>query len=268
MKVLTDYELKKCQMEVLDNIHNYCVAQNLRYYMVYGTLLGAVRHQGYIPWDDDVDIAMPRDDYEFLLENYNKNNMSDSCVISIKNNKDYYLEFAKAYHVKTVLVEHVYNPIEIGAYIDIFPIDNMPDEVEEARQLLNRVQKIGKALRKKSYIPAASEKKNIKVFAHTLFRICVISSRYNLIDKINRLGKTYQFQKTAHAAIAVGGFSSLKEYVPSIWYGEPKLIRFEDKSFYAPAHAHELLKQWYGDYMTPPPEEQQKSHHGFVAYWK
>ena len=266
MRELTDYELKKCQMEVLENIHNYCVAQKLKYYMVYGTLLGAVRHQGYIPWDDDVDIAMPREDYEFLLVNYNKCNMSNSRVISIRDNKDYYLEFAKAYHVNTVLDEHVFKPIEIGAYIDIFLIDNMPDEAEAARQLLNEVQKAGNTLRRKSYIPADSEKKNIKVLAHILLRAGITSSRYDLIDKIDRLGKTYQFQKTEHSAIAVGGFSSLKEYVPSTWYGKPQLLKFEDKVFYAPACAHELLKQWYGDYMTPPPREQQKPHHGFFAY--
>ena len=99
---------------------------NLKYTLAYGTLLAAIRHKGYIPWDDDIDIAMPREDYETFLKTFDVENYG---VMSCWNNPHYFLTWAKVYDKRTIKIEDAYNPdgLEIGFNIDIFPLDSVDD---------------------------------------------------------------------------------------------------------------------------------------------
>jgi lipopolysaccharide cholinephosphotransferase len=267
VKQLSESELKASQLRTLQMVHDYCSAAGLKYYMVYGTLLGAVRHHGYIPWDDDIDIAMPRKDYETFIHYFNHNSKNNAIrCIHIDLNPDYYLDFAKVYDTQTLLIERVYHPVTIGAYIDVFPIDAMPDDQYEASVLLLKIQEKELELKKHNSIGEGNGKR-IKTFIHNIERLTLRDRRENTIKEIDKLGKSFSGCLSEHAAIAVGGFPMLKEYVPKEWYGEPQLMEFEKCFLYAPAKPHELLTQWYGDYMTPPPIEKQHSHHNFDAYW-
>ena len=127
---LAPAEIKSLQMEILCSIHNFCVNNNIRYSLAYGTLLGAIRHKGYIPWDDDVDILMPRPDYEKFLKlypGYNKNHTVQTYI----NDDSYYLAFAKVYDNRTELIVF---PTRTGVFVDIFPVDGLPDSVELSRR--------------------------------------------------------------------------------------------------------------------------------------
>lgn len=129
-------ELKSIQLGILKDVHDYCSSTNITYWLAYGTLLGAIRHNGYIPWDDDIDIAMPREHYEKFIQSYKKKN---TVVYSCSNNKKYILHFAKVYDTRTILKEYANMNIETGVYIDIFPIDNVPDFKKQQDQLCRKI---------------------------------------------------------------------------------------------------------------------------------
>lgn len=266
-RALTAQEIKQCQLDVLEEIHAFCLKNGLKYYMVYGTLIGAVRHQGYIPWDDDIDIAMPREDYDCFIKTFNGSKPEVSKCIHFSIEPGYYLDFAKVYDKRTRLIELVNKPVEIGAYIDVFPIDVMPDDTAQAEAHLRKILEQEKLLRKHNQT-GSGKGRALKSLVHDLERLPLKGNRLQCIRKIEELGTAFRGQKTGHVSIAVGGFALLKDYVPAEWYAEPVLVPFEGTQFCAPAKAHELLTHWYGDYMTLPPEQEQQSHHIYNAFWK
>ncbi|MBR4910468.1 MAG: LicD family protein [Clostridia bacterium] len=268
MVELTVEELKKCQAEALKEVHDYCIKNGIKYYMVYGTLLGAVRHKGYIPWDDDIDIAMPRADYERFIKEFNSSNSDAAYVVDISNNSDYYLDFAKVCHKNTVLIEHVYKPTPIGAYIDLFPLDFMPESEEQRAEFSGKLFKLKKKLVNKNYTPPYDKNNPLKIAAHIVVRTLTFASRKKTIKKIDELRKTYINNNTGLVEIAPGAFLKNVNSPSFDSFGEPILIQFEEYMFCAPKDYDFLLKKWYGDYMTPPPEAERVSHHGFKVYWK
>ncbi|MBR5923415.1 MAG: LicD family protein [Clostridia bacterium] len=268
MVELTAEELKKCQLDTLKEVHDYCEKNGLTYYMIYGTLLGAVRHKGYIPWDDDVDIGMPRADYERFIAEFNKSDSDTAYVVDISTDKDYYLDYAKVCHKKTLLIEHVHKPSEIGAYIDVFPIDACPADPVQAQKLFDSVRSARKALVKKNYMAPLDYKLSVKVIAHYIFRFLTFKSRVNIINGINKRGKAFAGYNTGFVMLAVGTAVLHKSYIPDSYFGNPVPLRFEEYTFNAPAKSDSLLTYWYGDYMTPPPPEKRISQHGFKVYWK
>lgn len=118
-------EVKKLIFDILVDFDEYCSAHNLSYSLAGGTLLGAVRHKGFIPWDDDIDIYMPREDFEYIIKNYNKHNKSDYKIISIKH-KSFYMMIAKIINKKTIAIEEKRYE-KIGVWIDILPVDYVSD---------------------------------------------------------------------------------------------------------------------------------------------
>ena len=122
-KELSLEEKKKILVSILSEVHNFCDENNLKYFLPGGTLIGAVRHKGFIPWDDDIDIYMPRNDYEKFLCEFNKESERYQ-VISLKTD-GYYLPFGKVIDTKTVLIENVDSDYKMGIYLDIFPLDNL-----------------------------------------------------------------------------------------------------------------------------------------------
>ena len=130
-------ELRQIQMGILDEVHRFCESHNLRYFLSSGTLIGAVRHKGYIPWDDDIDIYMPRKDYEEFLQIYHDKN-GVYRAINPQVESHYYYTFAKVVDLRTKMVETDTEGYEIGVYMDIFPVDYVPDDVQERERVFRQ----------------------------------------------------------------------------------------------------------------------------------
>ena len=127
MKEIGLKELRDLQLDILQNVHDFCVAHGIHYSLAYGTLLGAIRHKGYIPWDDDIDIAMLRPDYEKFMREY-KDEVYRFCECRL--DKDIHIGFGKVEDTRTIIIE-AGNTKNLGVTIDVFPIDDLCDSYEE-----------------------------------------------------------------------------------------------------------------------------------------
>ena len=136
MKTVSDSELKTIELEILREVAAFCDAHGVRYYLACGTALGAVRHDGFIPWDDDIDLALPRPDYERFLSLFRS---EKHTVLDSRFDDRYPYAFAKVSDNATCLVENIEQPFPMGVYIDLFPIDGLPANEAERKRHLKRI---------------------------------------------------------------------------------------------------------------------------------
>lgn len=264
-KEIKSEELKQIQLGVLDAVVAFCTEHNLRYFLGYGTLLGAVRHKGYIPWDDDIDIMMPRKDYGYLLEHFNVFNAN----YKVKNHhldKRYPISFAKVFDKRTVLLENVRRKFDIGVNIDIFPLDGLPDNKEEAVRHLNRILNLYKIYAIKS-LTLSKKRGWYKNFLIVLCRIPTFFISYQCINnKIEVLSLLFDYEQSGCIANCAAPYGTNEIMDKHIFSSSEELV-FESKKYTVPHGWHEYLTKLYGDYMQFPPESQQVTHHSFKAYW-
>ncbi|MBR2114608.1 MAG: LicD family protein [Prevotella sp.] len=251
-------ELRSIQMGILDEVHRFCEAHGLRYFLSSGTLIGAVRHKGYIPWDDDIDIYMPREDYEKFLASY-RDDKGVYRAINPKMEAHYYYTFAKVVDLRTKMVETETEGYEIGVYMDIFPVDYVTDNLSR-RERVFRLKKLLYKIRRckisntnplQSYL-AYWCYKSLPVSAHYVFR---------LIQRLIVLEKpTCTVCNMTEAGPKMKGCFPAEDIASSVE------IEFEGKQYKTMVGYKDYLERTYGDYMTLPPVEQRVTHH-FEAYW-
>lgn len=261
-RYVTERELKDVQLRLLSDVDTFCREKNIKYSLAYGTLLGAIRHKGYIPWDDDIDIMIPRDDYKRFIEEY-KN--EDNYVISIENNRDYIIPFAKVVDKHTVLKEYANEYLETGIYIDVFPLDNYPEE--KLKQMsLNLKKKVLDYIYLAKVIKLSKKRSIVNNFLLMMVKICTIFLPLRLISKcISNLAKD---NKHSGGKIAILAEPSLKfQTYPSILFNQYRDIEFESLKCRVIANWKEYLCITYGNYMQLPPVHLQKSHHVYEAWW-
>lgn len=252
MRILTLDECKKISLDILIDIADYCEKNNLRYFLSVGTLLGAIRHKGYIPWDDDIDIMMPRPDYKKLIENYD----GKYAILKPSTGMLYY---AKAYDKDTIKYEpgtdyKKYKPI--GVDIDIFPLDGMVND----KQILDKLYKRDcflEALLRLSNQPILAKKNPVKIAYRILARI--IGSK-NLVKMIEANAQTYDYDSSDYVVrmrYSPNGFTgALKKEVYEKDYGE-----FEGHRFVIPKGYDTFLKAFFGEgYMSLPKPEDRVTH--------
>lgn len=265
----TDFrEWRRIITGALKAFQTVCREHGLRYYAAGGTALGAVRHKGIIPWDDDIDVAMPRPDYERLLS-VCRHTPPEGYEVVTAATPDYNLPFAKFCDARTTLIERADTPCLIGLYIDVFPLDAAPDDARRASRLMRRYRKACNRLEAVSthvafgeYLALLATPREWGRFAtKTLGFLFRSTMRRRLLGSMDKISALYAWGTTNHVTCYGGSYGDRERY-PSAWLeGEPPLLPFEDTMIpLIPGHARHL-RQLYGDYMTPPPAEAQKPKH-------
>lgn len=263
--------LKQIELDVLEQVHEVCTAQGLRYSLCGGTLLGAVRHGGFIPWDDDIDILMPRPDYEKLID-YCQDHETPFRLVSHRTDSTYHYLFAKACAPGTVLEEanNNRNNSGLGVYIDIFPIDGLGDTEEAGRARLKKKRfslELLVAYAWQKYLPSATRSWYYEPIRFGFYVLSRLVNPDRLLRSVERLAMSADFDTAPYAGSYAGVYRS-REVLPAGVYAECTDMSFEGRTFRAMARYDEYLTCLYGDYMCLPPEEEQVSHHLFRAYRK
>ncbi len=259
-KKIPSEEIKKIEISILDYIASVCEENNIGYYLAYGTLLGAIRHHGFIPWDDDIDLYMLREDYMKFIKLVNNKQDERFRLFTIYNDDSFYYEFAKVIDSKTILhVENVKDNPNEGVWVDIFPLDNISKWVKIQKCFIN----VSVACRILSvYKRFPSEKRN-KVFYPLWLFSKMIGPRFFL-------KMTEKFAMRGNNEEMVGYMASMgisHFYFPKKWCDRICMVDFEGKKYPAFEQYDDYLKYQYGDYMQLPPEDKRISH-PVEAYWR
>lgn len=270
MQTITADELKQIEVQMLADIHNWCESNGIAYWLAYGTALGAVRHGGFIPWDDDIDIYMLREQYDKFIKEYPQG-LNDIRVISEENDDAYPYTFAKIINVKTQLFEDEVPNAELGVYIDIFPMDNVGDTQKE----VSRIAKKMWMLQELHWLSISRQlnrrhggfiKRIVKFFAKSYAKMR--GYKY-WKKKIFKLATKRMNEQTLFIGRLVSGTEKTHVYSRDMFSPLNRiLIDFEDRQFYIMKDYSCYLTTEYGDYLTLPTKEQQVSHHSFTANWR
>lgn len=252
-------QLREYQLFLLDKmkvIHSFCNEYSIKYYIIAGSLLGAIRHKGFIPWDDDIDIAMMREDYEKFLEYapqyldsntfFIQNAETDSDFwypltrICIKNT---FLDFPCEAHLKSCK----------NAYIDVFPLDNVPEEGRLQIEQERRVKRLIGLAHKKCY-SVLPQNPPIQIFLKKCIAVALsVFPLRSIESKIQKEMSRYRSSNTTSVCSMASHYSYKKQTMSKEYYGIPVLYQFENTELYGPAKAHEYLLHLYGaDYMKVP----------------
>ena len=258
MKKIADIqELRSIQMGILDDVHRFCKEHHLRYFLSSGTLIGAVRHKGYIPWDDDIDIYMPRQDYEQFMHTYK--DRGHYRVINPRLEDNYYYTFAKVVDQRTRMVEDEVQGYEIGVYMDIFPVDYVTENLQER----GRVFRLKHLLYKIRRCKLSHENYLSSKLAYLCYR-CLPISVQQLNCWIERLIVLREPTDTVCNMTEAG--PKMKGCFPATDIASSVDIEFEGRIYKTMVGYRDYLERTYGDYMTLPPVEQRVTHH-FEAWW-
>ena len=255
-------------LDILKAFIKICEEHGLTYYCCAGTAIGAVRHHGIIPWDDDIDVIMPRPDYDRLLQIAKHTDFGNYELITPYDDETYPLYFSKLANKNTTLIEDRQIPCVIGLYVDIFPLDATDDDVEKAMKLKDKYTKIINRLNAVSthntfgeYMTLLMDVKEWGRFViKTLAYFCRPVLRRHLIRQMDRMSHLYDYETAKNVQVYTGSYGH-REVFPKSWLGKGKEFRFEDTTVLLPENYDEYLRHFFNDYMQFPPEEQRIEKH-------
>ena len=272
-KELSLQEIHLATLNVMDYIHQFCEDNHIRYFLAYGTLIGAVRHKGFIPWDDDFDIIMLREDYDKFNRLMEIENNQVFQLVSRKNNKRYANGIPRVIDTRYLLIPtdllgRQEDP-QLGVFIDVYPFDYFGNNADEANRVMRRI-KFENTLYS-VYVNRRTNKslfhKMIRCGLHYFLRV-IYGKKYNekIDDKITGIIK----KKTGEDDRYLGQvtWEPSKNQFSKEWFVERQLMQFEDRYYWGPSKYDDILKVSYGDYMKLPPEEKRHPYHNYKIVQK
>ena len=260
-------------IDVLSVFIRICEAQGLRYFCAGGTAIGAVRHQGMIPWDDDIDVFMPRPDYDRFLRLAAQSMPEGYEVLSPYATKDYPMYFAKMCNARTTLLENERIPCVFGLYIDIFPLDGACDDVETCyrekrrfKRLMNKLEAVSTHNSFGEYVGLLTKRREWGRFAVKTVAFCCRSwLRQWLLKQMDSIAYGHDYALSSRVVTYSGAYQR-QEIYPKAWLETPQMFAFEGLMVNLPHDYDAYLRHFFGDYMTLPPVEQRASHHQKVFF--
>lgn len=259
-----DAKLKSILLDMFSWFHEFCVQNGLRYYALGGTMLGAARHGGFIPWDDDIDVGMPREDY-VRLEALMGSSPQNQYILETPYSKDtdFLYPFSKLYDTRTTLVENTRSRIKRGVYLDIFPLDGAGNSEEEARRHFAPV-KFRRNLLLAMYTGLRKERSFYKNMAVLLLGAIPnrIVDRRKMQHSIDRMCQSRAFEACSWVGNMMGTWME-RELMPRAFFGTPKAYVFETITIFGVENADAYLTRLYGNWRELPPVDQRKTHHDF-----
>lgn len=259
--------LHQVDLDIVKNVVDICERHNLKYFMLGGTMLGAIRHKGFIPWDDDIDLGMPRKDYEKFLEFAKEELAHYLKLVNYRTDPNYHYYITRILDTETVVEEErIGNDNEkyTNASIDIFPIDGTPNNKILRKLYFFRVL-YHRALMSLCYKDSIDRKrprgKAEKILLWIMERIPVekMTTPYKQKCKIDKLLRKQKVEGSKYIGNIMGAYRT-KEIVPAEFYGKGKMYQFENIQLRGMELADEYLTYTYGDYMKLPPVEKRKTH--------
>lgn len=262
MKKISLEEQKDILFEILCSFDDFCRQHGIEYILAYGTCLGAVRHGGFIPWDDDIDVAMTRDNYDKLLALW-EDTPQYALLCHERCGREYESPLAKLVDRRTKIIQHNRTEkFELGLYLDIFVLDRMAD-AQSAQQAVDASLCLSKrylrATTKYRFRTVINWKNNIRILPSKIYsgKRCVKALERLISRSISPKGEwmafiTFTLGRTLYPAAVFDGTVDMP---------------FNGRPFKVPADFDRYLTITYGDYMQLPPPEKQRSYHTFDAYW-
>ena len=274
------YNIRPLQEEVLKIFKVFaaiCEKHGLRYYAAYGTALGAIRHHGFIPWDDDFDVAMPRDDYERFRKMAEEVLPARYKYCGWHNTKELspnvYAKIQDSDRVAVLDIEKkIGRTLPHGVYIDIFPLDGTPGTRWQRFKWMLRLRLLRSAY--SSFFGLMTKKRPVTIIWRTAGYIANkfafhAKSRYDFALYYDELSRTFKYGKGLVGCV-ISPYGALRDLSPNEVYGTPNYVAFEGSRIAVPSNSHDYLTAIYGDYMTLPPVGKRCPTHAKLpdAPWK
>lgn len=255
---MATYDIKTLQSALLESfkeMDSVFRQHNLRYFLVSGTMLGAVRHKGFIPWDDDIDIAMPRKDYELLLKNHKEWLPAHLEFICGEEDSNYPLPYGKIQDARTTVIEKTYRDYVGGIFVDIFPLDGVPNPGTFAHWMHFARFRFWRKIIYFVYRDPFKHGKSLNSIVPLLCQKLIGKERAQ--RKIRQVLMESDYEKSAYVSehYCRNIFTIKKEV-----FGTPTLYDYEDTSLYGVEQADKYLTIEYGNYMQLPPENKRQQH--------
>lgn len=263
MRKLSIEEAKKIELDILDFIDSFCKEHGINYCINYGTLIGAIRHKGFIPWDDDIDLSMTRENYEKFIQLFSEK-QSRYKLLSLETDGQYFNNFIKIVDSTTKIIDtRNTKTYDSGVFIDIFPMDTFNDtKVVDICYKLESFKLLSFS-KHKNIVYGDSKLKDL---IRTLFWLLLrpVSPRF-FANQIEKQIQKYRVKDGKYIAFIPSKFKE-KEVFTKETFEDLIEVPFEHRTLSAPKQYDVILKQYYGDYMTLPPKEKQIYIHEFEAY--
>lgn len=271
---LTLRELQEVELDILNSFHLFCEKHGLRYYMGGGTLIGAIRHKGFIPWDDDIDLMMPRPDYMKLVELVKKDCMLDEkhkidcCYV----NPNALSSALRIFDIRTELTfENFRMPYVLGCWIDVFPIDGL-HPVPAKRKLHFKEMRLVMDLYLLAITKFGGKRRSklatvLQYGAAPILPFARLFKNHQYTDWLDKISRRYDYDKCEWVGV-LEGRAEEKEALRKADLEPAIKVDFEGRKYWAMANYHEYLTNLYGDYMQLPPESERVSRHEINVFWK